>query len=102
MVYTGSQNFTSTGTRINDDVDPARHRRRDLQRVQPQLQLHRREVRPPDAHDAVADHPEELGSHATARGKFGPQVNPADGLSAAEARTLDAEQDAKTEASIDR
>ena len=40
---------------------------------------------------------------ASRRGKFGASpVDPSNGLSAAELRLLEAEQDAKTEASIDR
>ena len=102
VVFTGSQNLTSTGTRINDDVilrviDGATYNAysRNFSYINGKYAPRMRTM------------PSRIilrssASAATARGKFGPQVNPADGLSAAEARTLDAEQDAKTEASIDR
>ena len=102
VVFTGSQNLTSTGTRINDDIilrviDGATYNAysRNFSYINGKYAPRMRTM------------PSRIilrssASAATARGKFGPQVNPADGLSAAEARTLDAEQDAKTEASIDR
>lgn len=99
MVYTGSQNFTTTGTRLNDDIvlrvtdrgvynAYSRNFSFIASRYAPRLRK--------------MPKPIVLKKNANARGKFGGSVNPDDGLSAAERRLLEAEVERKTEASIDR
>ena len=102
VVYTGSQNFTSTGTRINDDIvlrvtDDATYNAysRNFSYIDGRFAPRMRKMPKPIVLKS--------SPHASRRGKFGASpVNPADGLSAAELRVLEAEQDAKTEANIDR
>ncbi len=98
VVYTGSQNFTSTGTRLNDEL-MLRVRDNGIYNAYSRNFSYIAGKYAPRMRKMP---PRIILRNSAARAKFGPQVNPTDGISAAEARILDAEQDAKIEASIDR
>jgi phosphatidylserine/phosphatidylglycerophosphate/cardiolipin synthase-like enzyme len=101
VVYTGSQNFTSTGTRINDDLvlrvtDGATYNAysRNFSFIAGKYAPRMRTMPKPIVLKS--------SPNAARRGKFGTGVDPADGLSAAELRILEADVEAKTEANLDR
>jgi phosphatidylserine/phosphatidylglycerophosphate/cardiolipin synthase-like enzyme len=100
VVWTGSQNLTSTGTRLNDDIvmrvnDNATYDAysRNFSYIAGRWAPRMRKMPPPIVLKS--------SPHASRRGKFGTGVNPADGISAAELRILEAEVEAKTEANVD-
>lgn len=103
VVYTGSQNLTSTGVSVNDDqvlrvVDATTYNRYSANfsyiagRWAPRMRkMPKRIILKSSPHGA------------TVRGKFGTTtVDTSDGISKAEGKILDAQQDAVTEAGIDR
>jgi phosphatidylserine/phosphatidylglycerophosphate/cardiolipin synthase-like enzyme len=101
VVYTGSQNLTSTGIRVNDDMilrvmDAGTYNAYSSNFSYLQRWAKRLTKMPPRI--VLRSSP-----HADRRAAFSPlQVNAADGLTAAEARVLDAAQDAVIESSLDR